>query len=194
MKLCHEFEDIFHLPDDVLTTSSATINKIPITNNTPIQVKPYRYLEIHRDEVSQQSKTSTWSSPLWVVPKKTDVSGQQNWRIVIDYRRLNEKIIGNAYSLPHIEDILDQLGHAHYFTTLNLANGFHQISVHPDDAQKTGFSTPEGHFEYTQMPFDLKNAPAVSQRMVHNVLIGLSNKQCFVYLDDVVIHGFANII
>lgn len=200
IKLCHEFEDIFHLPGDTLTVTNAATNEIRTTDNIPIHAKSYRYPEVHKNEVSKQinkmlaqgiikPSTSPWSSPLWVVPKKIDASGQKKWRIVIDYRNLNEKTIGDAYPLPHIEDILDQLGHAHYFTTLDLASGFHQIPMHPDDAQKTAFSTPEGHFEFTRMPFGLKNALAVFQRMIHSVLTRLSNKQCFVYLDDVVIHG-----
>lgn len=133
--------------------------------------------------------TSPWSSPLWVVPKKLDASGERKWRIVIDYRKLNEKTIGDAYPLPNIEDILDQLGHAQYFTTLDLASGFHQIPMNPDDAPKTAFSTPNGHFEYTRMPFGLKNAPSCFQRMMNSVLMGLTNTQCFVYLDDVVLYG-----
>lgn len=55
---------------------------------------------------------SPWSSPLWVVPKKTDASGEKKWRIVMDYRKLNETTISDAYPQPNIEDILDQLGHA----------------------------------------------------------------------------------
>ncbi|KAK9719503.1 Reverse transcriptase (RNA-dependent DNA polymerase) [Popillia japonica] len=111
---------------------------------------------LHKDEVNKQIEkmlsqgiirpsTSPWSSPLWVVPKKLDASGERKWRIVIDYRKLNEKTVGDAYPLPNIEDILDQLGHAQYFTTLDLASGFHQIPMNPNDSPKTAFSTPGGH-------------------------------------------------
>ena len=79
-----------------------------------------------------------WSSPLWVVTKKLDASGERKWRVVIDYRKLNEKTIGDANPLPHIEDILDQLRHAQYFTTLYLANGFHQIPVNHSGSTHIG--------------------------------------------------------
>jgi len=62
--------------------------------------------------------------------------------MVIDYRALNEKTIGDAYSLPNITDILDQLGNAKYFSVLDLASGFHQIPMDSKDASKTAFSTP----------------------------------------------------
>lgn len=117
-----------------------------------------------------------------------DASGEKKWRIVIDYRKLNDKTVGAAYPLPNIEDI-DQLGHAQYFTTLDLASGFHQIPLNPKDIPKTAFSTLSGHYEYLRMPFGLKNAPSCFQRLMNNVLMGLTHNQCFVYLDDVVIYG-----
>jgi len=54
--------------------------------------------------------SSPWSSPVWLVPKKADASGLQKWRIVIDYRKLNEKTIDDRYPTPNISDILDKLG------------------------------------------------------------------------------------
>lgn len=89
---------------------------------------------------------SPWSSPLWVVPKKTDASGKRKWRIVINYRKLNNVTTGNAYPIPNITDILDQLGHFKYFTTLDLASGFHQIPMSRKDSDKTVFNTPFGHY------------------------------------------------
>lgn len=84
---------------------------------------------------------SPYCSPLWVVPKKIDASDQKKWRIVIDYRKLNEITVGGAYPLPNIEQILDQLGHSRYFTTLDLASGFRQIEMRSEDVEKTAFST-----------------------------------------------------
>jgi hypothetical protein len=64
-----------------------------------------------------------------VVPKKTDASGQQKFRLVVDYRELNEKTVGNAYPLPDITEILDQLGQAKYFSCLDLAMGYHHFDI-----------------------------------------------------------------
>lgn len=91
--------------------------------------------------------------------KKPDASGKPKWRLVIDFRQLNAKTIEDKYPLPNIEEILDKLGRAHYFTTLDLASGYHQIEMHPDDVEKTAFSTNHGDWEFLRMPFGLKNAP-----------------------------------
>ena len=83
--------------------------------------------------------------------------------------------------------MLDKLGKSQYFSTLDLANGFHQIEMDPNDVSKTAFSTENGHYEFKRMPFGLKNAPSTFQRVMDNVLRGLQNEICAVYLDDIVI-------
>jgi hypothetical protein len=81
-----------------------------------------------------------------VVPKRIDASGQQKFRLVVDYRKLNEKSVKNAYPLPDITEILDQLGQAKYLSCLDLAMGYHQIYMDPSYIDKTAFSTKKGHW------------------------------------------------
>ena len=88
--------------------------------------------------------------------KKPDSQGNKRYRKIIDYRALNEKTVGDAYPLPNITDILDQLWSAQYFTVLDLAAGFHQIEIDPADRHKTAFSTQFGLFEFNRMPFGHK--------------------------------------
>jgi len=199
--LCSNYSDIFHLPDDLLTSTDAIQHEIRTSSDQPINVKSYRFPEIHKQEVQSQIQKmldqkiikpslSPWSSPIWIVPKKIDASGQKKWRIVIDYRKLNDITIGETYPIPNITEILDQLGKSKYFSTLDLASGFHQIKMAPNDSCKTAFSVPQGHFEFTRMPFGLKNAPSTFQRLMNNVLTGLQGERCFVYLDDIVCYSF----
>lgn len=107
--------------------------------------------------------------------------------MVIDYRKLNEKTISDRYPLPNITDILDKLGKCMYFTTLDLASGFHQIEVNPKDAPKTAFSVEFGHYEFVRMPFGLKNAPSTFQRVMDHVLGELQGKICLCYMDDIIV-------
>ncbi|MGL4388093.1 MAG: reverse transcriptase domain-containing protein, partial [Brevinema sp.] len=200
LELCKEYHYIFHLSNDQLTTTTAITHKIPLVNDTPVYVKSYRYPEVHKNEVRKQLQEmldqkiiqpsqSPFSFPLWVVPKKVDNSGKPKWRIVVDYRKLNEKTISDAYPLPNIIDILDQLGRCNYFSTIDLASGFHQIPMDKSDISKTAFTGPDGHYEYLRMPFGLKTAPATFQRLMNTILTGLNGMQCFVYLDDIVVYS-----
>lgn len=200
ISLVKNYQDRFYLPNEYLGRTSVISHKIITSDNTPINTKQYRFppmlrQEIH-DQVNQllkkeivQTSTSPYNSPVWIVPKKPDSAGNKRWRMVIDYRRLNEKTIADAYPLPNICDILDQLGGAKYFSILDLANGFHQIPMDDNDAYKTAFSTPHGHYEFTRMPFGLKNAPATFQRLMDQILTGLQGNELFVYMDDIVIYA-----
>lgn len=93
------------------------------------------------------------------------------------------------YPLSNITEILDQLDSAKYFSVFDLASGFHQIPMHESHAGKTAFSTPHGHYEFSRMPFGLKNAPPTFQRLMDQVLTGLQSSELFVYLDDIVLYA-----
>jgi hypothetical protein len=120
------------------------------------------------------------------VPKKVDASGQQKFRLVVDYRKLNEKTVGNAYPLPDITEILDQLGQAKYLSCLDFAMVYHKIEMDPSDIDKTAFSTKEGQWAYKTTTFGLKTVPATFQKMMNNVLSGLTGTRYFVFLDIVI--------
>lgn len=132
---------------------------------------------------------SEWNFPLIVVPKKLDASGKRKWRICIDFRKLNDVTVGDSFPLPNIQDILDKIGKARYFSALDCASGYLQVPIVPEDQCKTAFSTPKGHFEYTRMPFGLKSAPATFQRMMNAVLRESIGERCFVYMDDILVMG-----
>ena len=132
---------------------------------------------------------SHYNAPLWVVPMKRDAFGKVKWRVVVDFRKLNEKTDQDAYPLPFIDEILDHLGKAKFFSAFNLSSGFHQIPMDDDSKKYTAFSTNEGHFHFNRMAFGIKNVPAIFQRMMDTALRGLIGKVCIVNLDDIVIFG-----
>lgn len=197
-KLCHEYKDIFYCEELPLTFTNQVKHNIRTTNEDPIYIKPYRQGPAQAEEIKRQVEKllkdnvireshSPWSAPVHLVPKKADASGQVKYRMVVDYRRLNEITIDDKYPLPNICDLLDKLGKSNYFTTLDLASGYHQIEI--SDTEKTAFSTQNGHYEFLRMPFGLKTAPATFQRTMDNVLRGLQGIHCMVYLDDILIYS-----
>ncbi len=171
------------LPTKPCHPQAAKMYRIPEKYRPIVEV----YTKEHLEQGILKNSTSPWNAPCLVVPKKADASGETKWRVVIDYRRLNEQMPEDEHPLPNIDDIIDRLGRAKYFTTLDLASGFHQISIKPEDQPKTAFSTHEGHYEYTRMPFGLKNAPRIFQRIINSALAGIIGNEAFVYLDDIII-------
>lgn len=200
LTLCKEYADIFYLDDEPLTFTNQIKHRIKTTDEIPVHSKTYRYPFIHRDEVNSQIKkmleqgiirpsSSAWNAPIWIVPKKSDASGKIKWRLVVDFRKLNEKTINDKYPIPNITDILDKLGKCQYFSSLDLASGFFQVEMDSADIHKTGFSVADGngHFEFLRMPMGLKNSPSTFQRVMDNILRGLQNVICVVYLDDILV-------
>ena len=133
-----------------------------------------------------QTSSSPWASPIVLVRKKDG-----SLRFCVDYRQLNAVTRPDTFPLPRIDDLLDQLGKSHYFSTLDLAAGYWQIKVAEDSREKTAFVTHQGLFEFRVMPFGLTNAPAIFQRLMQCVLCGLNPEQgpdfVSVYINDVLV-------
>ena len=110
-------------------------------------------------------------------------------RFCIDYRRLNDVTVPDQYPLPRIDDVLDALEHGRYFSVIDLKAGYWQIPMRGEDAAKTAFRTADGLFEFTVMPFGLRNAPATFQRLMDVVFSGLKWQGLLVYLDDIIIYS-----
>ena len=127
---------------------------------------------------------SNYASPVVLVQKKSGAL-----RLCVDYRFLNSKLKKDAYPLPRIEESLDALGGAKYFSTLDLASAYNQVELHPEDRHKTAFTTPMGLFEYNRMPFGLCNAPATFQRLMQNIFREDLLQTLLVYLDDIIVFG-----
>lgn len=91
------------------------------------------------------------------------------------------------FPIPRIADLLDRLGRAKYFTSIDLATAYHQVRIAEGHEYKTAFVTPEGLFEYLVMPLGLTNAPATFQRLMNTTFSDMLNKFLCVYLDDLLV-------
>ena len=125
-----------------------------------------------------------WSAPVVLVTKKDGGT-----RFCVDYRKLNLATVKDAYPLPRIDDTLDMLAGKRWFSTLDLASGYWQVSLSPEARCKTAFATHSGLFQFRVMPFGLCNAPATFERLMDRVLQGLRWSRCLVYLDDIISFG-----
>ena len=126
---------------------------------------------------------SPWASPVVMVKKKDD-----NLRFCVDFRQLNAATIKDAHPLPRINDLLDALHGARWFSTLDLKSGYWQVPIMERDKEKTAFRTSSGQlYEFNQVPFGLCNAPATFSCLMDRVLSGLHWETCLFYLDDIIV-------
>ncbi|CAN6338981.1 unnamed protein product [Urochloa humidicola] len=194
-QLVHTYSDIFAEPTG-LPPSRAKDHVIPLMTGTqPFRLRPYRYTPAQKTEIEQQvahllrnhmiqESSSPFASPVLLVKKKTG-----EWRLCVDFRRLNAYTIKNKFPLPIIEELFEELFGAKWFTTLDLRSGFHQILVAEADRHKTAFQTHFGHFEYKVMPYGLTGAPATFQAIMNHILKPLLRKCVVVFIDDILIYS-----
>lgn len=197
--LCAKFSDIFYLPGDKLTTTDIYTHSISLKPNVnPVYIKPYRLPHAQKNEIQKQLNqmldegiiekcTSEWSSPILLVPKKSSISDEKRWRIVVDYRKLNNCICEDKYPLPNITEILDSLSGCVYFSHLDMKNGYYQCDLEPDSRKYTAFCS--GQYQMTRMPMGLKTSPNAFSRLMNIAMSGLTYEKCLIYLDDLIVFG-----
>ncbi|GBG60083.1 hypothetical protein CBR_g414 [Chara braunii] len=128
--------------------------------------------------------SSPYGAPVLFVRKKN-----KDLRLCIDYRKLNAQTVKNAGPLPRIDDLLERLGSANFFSKLDLKSGYHQISIRPQDRYKTAFKTPYWLFEWVVMPFGLTNTPTTFQATMTNEFRAMLDRFVLVYLDDILVYS-----
>lgn len=199
LPLLERYNDIFALPTDRMTQNNFYKQKLRLKDDVPVYSKNYRLPKSQKIEIDAQVQklrendliepsTSSYNSPLILVPKKS-VDGSKKWRMCVDYRELNRKLIPDKFPLPRIDEILDGLGRAKYFSCLDLFSGFHQIQLEDGSREYTAFSTDAGTFQWKVLPFGLNVAPNSFCRMMSLAFAGLSPEQAFLYMDDLIVIG-----
>jgi len=166
-------------------------NSIRTTTEKPITLKPYRIPHALRGEVKAaldemleqniiQPSTSPWSSPTVLVRKRDN-----SLRVCVDYRKLNDVTVSDAYPTPRIDELLEKLADVKYISVMDLSIGYYQVPLSNDTREKFAFVTPFGLFEFLVMPFGMKTSVATFSRLMTKALHGL--EAVMSYFDDIII-------
>jgi len=139
--------------------------------------------DLQRRNIIRESN-SPWSAPIVVVTKKSG-----DFRLCVDYRRLNSITVRPIFNIPDTKILFDSLAGSKLFSCIDLSNAYYQCEVQEEHKKYTAFATRKGHYEFNRMPFGLSGAPFTFQRLMQTVLKDESWEKCLIYLDDVIIFG-----
>lgn len=164
-RLLKEYEQLFSVTPGLTTLANMEIHT---GTHTPVNIHPYRIPVRWRSKLKKEVQTlrdlgiiepsrSPWAAPVVCVAKPDG-----SFRLCVDYRGLNKVTATDTYPLPRIEELMDRVAPASYITTMDLCMGYYQVPLAEAHKEKTAFLTPLGKFQFTRMPFGLKNAPACS--------------------------------
>lgn len=202
INLLTEYSNCFARDTSELGCSNLAQMRIKLSSDQPIYYRPYRLSHTEQQIVTTKiaelldagiitDSESSYASPVILVRKKNGDS-----RLCVDYRALNAVTIRDRYPLPNIDDQVSKLAGKYYFTSLDMAQGYHQVPICPEDRHKTAFITPQGHYEYTRVPFGLANAPSVFMRLVDKIIQSINgsersttdnNTEILAFLDDILL-------
>ena len=192
-EILRKYKNQFMQPNQTLGQTDLVQHKIHTKDHVPIKQRtrrePMNMQGVVKEELKKMEEkgiiepsNSAWASPV-VLCRKKDGS----IRFCIDYRKLNSITEKDAYPLPRIEDNLDALRGAQWFSTLDLASGYWQVQMDEESKAKTAFCTKYGLYQFNVMPFGLCNAPGTFERLMETVLRGMQWERAVLYLDDIII-------
>lgn len=189
------FQPVFDIPQGMPPYRSCDHSIPLIQRYQPVFIRPYCYAPTVKDEIERQvsemlssgiiqHSSSPFSSPMLLVRKK-----DQSWRFCVDFRHLNALTIKRKYTVPIIEELMDELQEASWFSSLDLRARFHQILLKEGEEFKTAFQTHNGHYELRVMAFGLTGAPATFQSAMNSTLQPVLCKFALVFFDDILVYS-----
>ena len=189
-KLINSFSDVFSSSDTDIGHCTVLKHDIDVGDARPFKSENYSVPQSIKSEVGSKVQellkagiikpsSSPWSNPIFFVRKKCG-----SLRLIVDFRKLNSISVTDNFPIPIVEDLFVDLGGCKYFSSLDLTSGYYQVELNETAKEKTAFIANNQLFEFNRLPFGLKNAPALFQRLMQVVLV---NTGVLPYLDDVVV-------
>lgn len=201
ISLCKKYNDCFHIPGDKISHTDVITHKIILKPDAvPKFIKQYRIPESQKSELQRQlnemedqniieKSTSTgWNSPIILVPKCDEQGNKTKFRLVVDFRKLNEATVPLQFPIPSIDSIIDRLSNSKIFSTLDLHGAFYQIKLEETSRPLTTFENNNFTYRFKSMPQGLHTSPATMQNAVNLMFKDLLNNGVNVYFDDVLIY------
>lgn len=194
-ELVQQYKQLFQ-DTQSLPPSRSFDHRIPLVPGaSAINVRPYRYAPHQKTQIERQVQEmlqkgiiqrsiSSFASPVLLVKKKDGT-----WRFCVDYRQLNAITVKDKHPLLVVDELLDELHGAKWFSKLDCRSGYHQIRVAVGDEMKTAFNTHHGLYEFKIMPFGLTNAPATFQCAMNELFAPLLRKGVLVFMDDILVYS-----
>ncbi|KAL0461879.1 UNVERIFIED_CONTAM: Retrovirus-related Pol polyprotein from transposon.6 [Sesamum latifolium] len=193
--LLDDYSELFQEPQGLPPTRSIEHKIVLKQDAFPRKMHPYKYSYAKKGEIETIVKglmkdgiirpsQSAFGSPVLLVKKKDGSS-----RMCVDYRYLNNLTIKHNFSIPIIDELLDELYGACYFSKIDLRSGYFQIRMAEEDVPKTSFVTHHGNYEFLVMPFGLCNAPSTFQSLMNVVFAPYLRKFILVFFDDVLVYS-----
>lgn len=198
--ICNKFPLQFYVEGDLTKCTNIIKHKINlIPGAKPVFIRQYRIPEKHIKYMAEiindfeaqgiiEKCQSNFNSPAMLVPKK-GTGGKDDYRFVVDYRKLNMITEVENFPIPIIDDILNGLSGCEYFSTMDLKGGFYQLEINRSSRNFTAFSANNFQYRFCRLPMGLSNSPAFFQRCVNTILEKLIGKGVYVYLDDVIVYS-----
>lgn len=193
MQKLNAMPEVFAQHDTDFGCTNKVKHQIKLSDESPFKHRPrpirpqdidavrHHLQELLEAGVIRESE-SAFSSPIVVVRKKNgDV------RLCVDYRKLNQNTIKDAYALPNLEETFSALTGSKWFSVLDLKSGYYQVEVEEADKHKTAFVCPLGFFEFNRMPQGVTNAPSTFQRLMERCMGDINLKEVLVFLDDLIV-------
>jgi len=194
-KLLKKYHQLFDGGEEAVGLIPGVCHTIETGDARPVCIRQWRLPQTTREAIRQQCdtmlrsgviepSTSPWLSPVVLVKKKDG-----RVRFCVDYRGLNAVTRKDSYPLPRIDALLDELGPATVFTTLDARAAYWAVEVDPSDRPKTAFTDGYRLFHFCRLPFGLATAPSTFQRTMNVLLTSVLGRHTLCYLDDIVIYS-----